>query len=191
MRLSRLRSGEALALAGAIALLVLLCLNWFDLRSGVADLRANRSGIGGLGWFPVLLCLIAIALAFATAFMTATQRSPALPIGLTVLTVAFSIIALVVLVVRTVLLQPGLGVEAGNDRVDLLWPAYFGLLAALALAVGAWRAMGDERTDASEAREQTEDVLRVRGAPRPAPPRAAPAATSPPTPRDALADPPS
>jgi hypothetical protein len=38
------------------------------------------------------------------------------------------------------------------------------------LVYGCWRTMGDERTGSKESLEQTEDVLRVRGAPRPVAP---------------------
>ena len=61
--------------------------------------------------------------------------------------------------------------EAGNADVEIELPALLGLLAAIAIAAGGWRTMGDERTDSRESLEQTEDVLRVRGAPRPPPPR--------------------
>jgi hypothetical protein len=67
--------------------------------------------------------------------------------------------------------QPGLGVEASNADVEVELPALLGLIAAIGMVVGNARAMADERTDTEEAREQTEAVLRVRGAPRPAPPR--------------------
>ena len=61
MKLSRLRSGEQLALLGAIALAVLLALNWFAISTPEADLRANESGFRSLGWFATLLVLAAIA----------------------------------------------------------------------------------------------------------------------------------
>ncbi len=186
MKLSRLRSGEQLALVAAIVLAVLLGLRWFALSTPEADLRANESGIRAVGWLAALLLLAAIAMALALVFTTVTQTATGLPITLAVLTVAAGILATLAVLVRLVL-QPGLGVEAGNVDVDLRWPAFAALLAAFALTAGAWRAMGDERTDAAESKEQRERVLAGGGGLRPAPPRTAPSSRGP---VDPLADPP-
>ena len=63
--------------------------------------------------------------------------------------------------------EPGLGVErVGWGRVA--WPA--SRWRALAILLGAWRALADERTDTPEAVAQTERALSVRGAPRAVPP---------------------
>ena len=183
MKLSRLRSGELIALAGAVALAVLLGLDWFAISTPQADLRAHESGIRSLGWLATLLVLAAIALAVASAVVTAAQRAPALPVVLGVLTVAFGILATTAILVRLVL-QPGLGVGAGNADVDLRWAAFAGLLAALTLTAGAWRSMADERTDAPDSITQRREVLAAAGV-RPAPPRST---ATPPGPADPLAD---
>ena len=170
MKLSRLRSGETLALAGAIALGVLLALDWFFLSTPDARVGAHESGIRALGWFAGLLMIFAILLALLLAFTTVTQRAPGVSVMLGVLTTLFGLLATIAIAVRLVA-QPGLGVDAGNADVEIELPALLGLLAALAITLGAWRTMADERTDTKESLKQTEDVLRVRGAARPAPPR--------------------
>ncbi len=170
MRLSRLRSGEALALAGAVALAVLLAFDWFFLSTPDARVGQHESGIRSLGWFAELLLVVAILLALALAFFTVTQRASAMPVTLGVLTTLFGFLAVVAIAVRLVA-QPGLGVDAGNADVEIELPAWLGLLAALAILAGGWRTMADERTDTEESRAQTEEVLRTRGGPRPAPPR--------------------
>ena len=170
MKLSRLRSGEMLALASAVALAVLLATDWYLLSTPDARVGAHESGIRGLGWLGDLLLIFAILSALALAFFTVTQRAAAMPVALAVITTVLGALAVATVIVRLIA-QPGLGVEAGNADVDVEIPAYLGLLAAAGIAFGAWRTMADERTDSREAIEQTEDVLRVRGAPRPAPPR--------------------
>ena len=170
MKPSRLRSGETLAALGAVALAALLALDWFFLSTPDARIGAHESGIRALGWFAEVLLILAILSALALAFFTLANRAPALPVMLSVLTTFLGAFAVVAIAVRLVA-QPGLGVEAGNADVEVELPAYLGLLAALVITVGGWRTMADERTAAKESREQTEDVLRVRGAPRPAPPR--------------------
>jgi hypothetical protein len=168
VRFSRLRPYDRLAVAAAIALAVLLALNWFFLSTPDARVGAHESGIRSLGWFAELIVVGAILLTVAMGVATLTQRASAWPIVFTVLSVTFSILAVLTIAIRLVA-QPGLGVDAGNADVEVQLPAYLGLLAALVMAYGAARAMGDERTDAPESIEQTEEALRVRGAPRPAP----------------------
>jgi hypothetical protein len=172
VRLGRLRAGEWTALAGALALLVLLPLRWYALNGPAGGGRPSETGLGGLGWLVVLVVALAVLLALALVAATAAERSPTAPMALAVLTVPVGALAVLVLAARLVA-EPGLGVEAPDARVDLRWPAWLAPLAAGLLVAGAWRAMADERTDTPEARAQTERVLRVRGTPRPAPPRRA------------------
>lgn len=163
MKLSRLRSGERLALAGAIALAILLGLNWFFLSAPEAVVGQHESGIRSLGWFAAFLLIALILLALGQAFFTLTQRATAMPIILSVLTFSIGLIATLVVLLRLLLWQPHLGVDAGRADVDIeLW-GYLGLFATMAITAGGWVAILDERTDAAESIEQTEEALRARG----------------------------
>ena len=170
MKPRRLRSGETLAALGAVALAFLLALDWYFLSTPDARIGAHESGIRALGWFAEVVILLAILSALALAFFPVGNRAPGVPVMLGVLTTFLGLFATIAIAVRLVL-QPGLGVEAGNADVEVELPAYLGLLAALAITAGGWRTMADERTASKESLEQTEDVLRVRGAPLPPPPR--------------------
>ena len=186
MKLSRVRTGEWLTLVSAIALAVLLCFDWFFLSTPDARVGAHESGWRSMGWPITLLLLAAIGAGLAMVFTTATQRAHAWPIVLTAFTFVLGALGTLVVALRLIA-QPGLGVDAGNADVEIEPAAFLGLLAVFGVGAGGWRSMLDERTDTPEAHEQTEDVLRVRGAARPAPPRENPAGPGPP---DALADPP-
>jgi len=161
-----------MALAGAVGLALLLGLNWFLLSTPDARIGQHESGIRALGWLATLIMLAAIAAALAMVFAAVTQRAAALPVVGAVLTAFLGFFATVAILVRLVA-QPGLGVDAGDADVEVLLPAYLGLITAALITAGGWLSMADERTETAESREQTEDVLRVRGAPRPAPPRTA------------------
>jgi hypothetical protein len=169
VKISRLRSGEVIALFAALLLAVLLGLDWFALSTPDARVGAHESGIRSVGWFAAILLILPILCAVALAFFTVATRATALPVVFMNLTALFGFIAFVTIAVRLVL-QPGLGLDAGNADVDVEPPAYLALVTAALLTYGGWRTMGDERTHSREALEQTEDVLRVRGAPRPVPP---------------------
>jgi hypothetical protein len=155
MRLTRLRSGEIVAGLGAVALFVSLFLDWFEV---------DHSGWDSLGWLALIPLVIAVVLGLAMVVATAMERTPALPLAIGVATVPWSLLAVLAIVVRLIA-QPG-----PNAEVAVRWPAYLGLAGALAILIGAWRALADERTDTAEARAQTERALSVRGEPRPVPP---------------------
>jgi hypothetical protein len=159
MRLTRLRSGEIVALLGALLLLVTLFLDWFGLAGHAAD-----SGWGGLGWLALVPLVVTIMLGLALVVATVAGRTPALPLALGVLTVPWALLAVLAIIVRLIA-QPG-----PDADVDVRWPAYLGLAGVVAVLLGAWRAIGDERTNTAEARAQTERALSVRGTPRPVPP---------------------
>jgi hypothetical protein len=124
--LRRLRAGEWLAAAGGAALIVSLLLPWYG----------DATGFEVLTVVDVLLVLVA-AVGFALAVLQATQDSPARPVGAGVVTVP-SGFAGVVLVIFRLVDSPGdaAGVEIG---------AYLGLAATVAITVGGWLSIANER----------------------------------------------
>ncbi|HEX6387974.1 MAG TPA: hypothetical protein VFZ89_00955 [Solirubrobacteraceae bacterium] len=146
MSLRRWRTGEWLAAAGAVALVALLFLDWFE-----AEARADRaSGWASLGWplvaWLVLTVLAAAWLLWATAAVAAVSQI----MVAAVLCVVAALVALVATVVRVTLAQPALGAGLADDEVGVALPGYLGPLAVAAILAGAWRAMADERTTAPE-----------------------------------------
>jgi hypothetical protein len=184
MRLTRLRTGELIALLGALALLVSLFLPWFAtdgfyrriedpspaLDAIAIGLPAAPSGWSSLGWLALVPLVLAIAAALSLVVATVTERdSAAIPVAIGVITVPLGVLATLVTSVR-LLAEPGFGVGLTDAEVDVRLPAFLGLAGAVAILVGAWRALADERTHTAEARAQTERALSVRGEPRPVPP---------------------
>ena len=146
--------GELLAGASAAGLLVVMFLEWFGGRSAWEALAIGR----------ILLVALAL-LALMLVVLTLTARPVAMAASSASITVGVTGLVVLYLLYRIVVNEPG--PDAGAD-VGL--GAYLGLLFVLGCGAGAWRALADERTDAPASREQTERVLAVRGAPRPAPP---------------------
>lgn len=163
MRPSRLRSGEWLALLGAVALIVLLSLRWFGAPAAAAG--AHRSGWASLGWGLVVLLAICIAGALTLAVVVAAHTTAAFPMLAAVLTAPLALIAWIVLALRVAFFQPTLGVGLPSQAVAVRWPAYAALAALAALLYGACRAMSDERLDDPESAYTPPP-------PRPAPPAA-------------------
>jgi hypothetical protein len=132
---SRLRAGEWLALVGAVGLLVVLFLDWFDLDAG-----GSASGWSGLGrLMDVFLALIIVG-GLAMAFTTIRRSAPAMPVGSAVLTFAVGTLTWLALLIR-VLTKSDAGQEA--------W-AYVGLVLAALMPAGAFVTLKDERTGAPE-----------------------------------------
>jgi hypothetical protein len=154
MDLRRLRSGEMLALVSAAGLLLTMFLEWFGGESAWETLAIGR----------VLLVAVA-ALTLTLVVLTVTSRPVAMAGSAASITVGVAGLVLLWLLFRIVVNEPG--PDAGRD---IGAGAYLGLIFLFGCAAGAWRALGDERTHAAASLRQTERVLAVRGAPRPAPP---------------------
>jgi hypothetical protein len=124
LRPSRLRRGELIAGAGAVALLVfMLAVNWAGSRTGWQALVTLR-------W----LIAVTIAVTFALVLTQIGRRSPAIPVTLSVIVTVLGAISVLALIYR-VLINPAAHQHAG---------AYLGLLSALALAYGGFRSMREE-----------------------------------------------
>jgi hypothetical protein len=140
MDVRRLRLGEWLAAAGAVALFVSLFTSWYAATVSAEGFELSVTRNAWV-WFDVLdivLVLIA-ALGLALAGLQATQRTPTLPVGAGVLTAVFGAIA-VLLVAYRMINQPG-----PNEFVEVRGGAWLGLLAAIAIAVGGWESIRNER----------------------------------------------
>jgi len=153
MGLQRLRSGELLAGASSVALMAVMFMDWFGGATGWVSLTLLRVPL-----------VITAALALAVVVLT-VSRTVAMACSAAAVTVGVGALTLALLLYRVVVNEPG--PDAGTT---IGAGAYLGLLLVLGCVVGAWRTLADERTGAAASVRQTERVLAVRGAPRPAPP---------------------
>ncbi len=154
MDLRRLRSGELLTAVSAVGLLVVMFLDWFGGGSAWETLTIGD----------VLLLAVAV-LALTLVVLTLIARPVAMAGSAASVTIGVAALALAYLLYRIVVNEPGTD-ASGEIGIG----AYLGLLLVAGCAAGAWRALGDERTGAPASLRQTERVLAVRGAARPAPP---------------------
>lgn len=153
MDLRRLRSGELLAGFSAVTLLAVMFMDWFGGATAWDALTFVRVAL-------VITALLALSIVVLTVTRTVAMACSAAGI-----TVGVGSITLLLLLYRVVINEPG-----PNAVVDIGPGAYVGVLLVFGAVAGAWRTLADERTTAAASIEQTERVLAVRGAPRPAPP---------------------
>jgi hypothetical protein len=159
MDVRRLRSGELVATLGTGGLAVVMFLAWFGGRSAWETLTVGR-----------MLLVLTIALGTTLVVLTLRRRAVSMATSAATVTVGVGTFTLLYLLYRVGIDEPG-----ANGEVSIDAGAYVGLGCALAIVAGAWRTLADDRTDAADSLRQTERVLAVRGAPRPAPPQRDPA----------------
>ncbi len=135
MSLRRIRPGEVLAAAGAVCAIVALTLPWYENAHG------KLSAWSTFGPAVVLLMLASIA-ALVLFFATLTQSSPALPVAAGVWSVVFALIGAIAAIVRVL--------ERPDHATSLCAGAWLALAGAVAMLVGSWWSMSDERTSLYE-----------------------------------------
>jgi Na+-transporting NADH:ubiquinone oxidoreductase subunit NqrE len=128
----RLRAGELLALAGAVCLIVALTLRWYEAPSG------NLSAWDTFG-VAVALLILAAAGALALALATVTERTAAIPVAAAVWSTLLGFIAVIAAIVRLL--------ERPDHATELCAGAWLALAGALAVLVGSWLSMRDERPE--------------------------------------------
>jgi hypothetical protein len=148
MQLNRLRVGEVLTAVGSLGLFATLFFDWFEPEGRLPVPIAPEDGWSGLGWVLVVLLLVAIAASLTLVVLTVAVEPVGLTVSVAAVTTAIGIIATLALLIRLALAQPDLGYGLGDSQVHLMPAAYVGLLACALLAVGAWVAFADERTEA-------------------------------------------
>jgi hypothetical protein len=132
MSLRRLRSGELLALAGAVCVIFALTRPWYE--------AAGRN-LGAWATFgpAVALLMLSAAGALALVVATITERSTALPVAAAVWGTTLGIVGVVAGVVRVL--------ERPENATALCAGAWLALVGAVAILVGCWQSMRDERTE--------------------------------------------
>ncbi len=130
MSLRRLRSGELLALAGAICVIVSLFEPWYENSLG------KLSAWDTFG--PALVLLIAAAAAaLGLVISTITERSTALPVAAAVWSTLLAFIAVIAAIVRLI--------ERPEHATSLCAGAWLALAGAILMLLGSWQSMRDER----------------------------------------------
>jgi hypothetical protein len=130
----RLRPGDILAGAAALALLVVTFLDWYGVQG-------RTGGLSAWSAFSVVDVFLALTIAcgLALAALQVAGRGPAIPVAAQIVTVTVAL-ATTLLVAYRILNQPG-----PNDAIEVKIGAWLGLLCCAALFVAAWMSMADDR----------------------------------------------
>ena len=186
---SRLRSGELIAGVSAVLLFIFMFVSWYGLKVNTAGLGSVAlPAVGYDAWdaFSVidLILLLTVIVALALVVMQATQRSPAIPVSLSVITTTLAGLSVLLILFRIIdppsMVDVPAVIDAHLDRtLDL--GVYLGLVASLGILYGGYRSMRIEGLAPRDARTEIE-TIKLGGAPGTtsspsvAPPGAGPAA---------------
>lgn len=192
--LSRLRRGEQVAAGAAVLLFIVMFFDWYSVSVNAGQFGEISAG-GGNAWqafdFIDIYLFIVILAAIGLAVVTATERSPALPVTMSVIVTALAAFGTLLVLYR--LIDTPIGdVPAGLDVSRTIW-AFVGFLAVGAIAYGGYLSMRDEGTSLSDVKAQASAAGQQarasfdssdapRGGAASAPPPSAPAAAAPPPP---------
>jgi hypothetical protein len=126
----RAHSGELIALAGAVCVIVSLFERWYQAPSG---------NLGAWSTFgpAVVLLMLAAAAALVLFLATITEHSTALPVAAGVWCVLLGLIAVIAAVVRLL--------ERPDHATSLCVGAWLAFAGAVLILAGAWQSMRDER----------------------------------------------
>ncbi|HKG01768.1 MAG TPA: hypothetical protein VKB03_01190 [Conexibacter sp.] len=199
--LSRLRRGEQVAAGAAVLLFILMFFDWYSVSVNAGPL--GEFSVGGSAWeafdFIDIYLFVVILAAIGLAVATATERSPALPVTLSVIVTALAALGTLMVLYRLIDTPVG-DVPDGVDVGRTVW-AFLGLIAVAAITYGGYLSMRDEGTSLSDVKTQASTAGQqarasfdssaarssappatappVSDAPPPPPPAAAPAAEEP------------
>jgi hypothetical protein len=147
MDLSTLRTGEKIAAAaGIILLLAMFILDWYTADFGPFG---GEFGVNAFESFDIidLILLLTVIAAIALAVTSMTGNTPDLPIAMSAIVAGLGILS-TLLVLYRLINPPG---EGGIDRGIGI---FVGLVAAAGIAYGGWRAMQDEGTSFTAERDR-------------------------------------
>ena len=175
MDLNRLSTGEKIAGASGIALiLIMFIFDWYGVK--VAGQSVPNSGANAwqaFGFIDIILFVTALA-ALALVWVSASQREVNMPVALSAAVAGLGVLS-VILVLYRIIDTPG-DVSAAsvllNQSVDVTRKigVWLGLLAAIGVAYGGWRAMQEEGTSFGAQADRLSGGGTTRGGGPPPPP---------------------
>jgi hypothetical protein len=166
MDLTRLTQGEKIAAVSGIALiLIMFIFKWFGLKVGVTgfgSVEGSRNAWGSYGFIDIVLFITVVA-AVGLAAIKASEAEAGLPVAASAIVAGLGALS-VVLIIISIISPPdfGAGDISGVDHTRKIG-VWLGLIAAIGIAYGGWRAMQEEGTSFGG------EADRFRGPPDPGP----------------------
>lgn len=179
MDLDRLSTGEKIAGGSAVLLFIFMFFDWFKVEvsgsSGLFSVSAGGSAWEALDVIPIIL-MIAVVVAVGVAVVRLTDAVLEPPISVNAIVAILGAIS-VLLILYRIIDPPSAGDIPGVD-VNPAVGIFLGLIAAVGIAYGGYRAMQEEGTSFGDLGDQFSN----RGGSGAGPPQQPPSSTTPPPP---------
>jgi hypothetical protein len=181
MDFTRLTQGEKVAAVSGIALiLIMFIFDWFGLKftggpEGLGvSVEGSRNAWGSYGFIDIVL-FITVAAAVGLALISASQSELGLPVAASAVVAGLGILS-VVLIIISIISPPDFGVDLSGSGIDHTRKigVWLGLIAAIGVAYGGWRAMQEEGTSFGDQADRFRGPDEGPGATPPPPPSSAP-----------------
>ena len=149
MDLNRLTQGEKIAGGSGIALiLIMFIFKWFGLKAGVGGFafEGSRNAWGSYGFIDIVLFITVVA-AVGLAAIKASDADLGLPVAASAIVAGLGVLS-VVLIIISIISPPDFGADLSGTGIDHTRKigVWLGLIAAIGVAYGGWRAMQEEGT---------------------------------------------
>jgi hypothetical protein len=182
MDFTRLTQGEKIAgVSGVALILIMFIFKWFGLEASIAGFTAegSRNAWGSYGFIDIVL-FVTVAAAIGLALISASQTEVGLPVAASAVVAGLGILS-VVLIVISIISPPDFGLDLSGTGVDQTRKigVWLGLIAAIGVAYGGWRAMQEEGMSFGEEADRFRGPDEGPGA-APPPPTSSPPPSSPP-----------
>jgi hypothetical protein len=178
MDFTRLTQGEKIAGVSGIALfLIMLIFKWFGVKvtgGGLTLEGETRNAFGAYGFFDIVL-FVTVAAAIGLALISASQTEVGLPVAASAVVAGLGILS-VVLIIISIISPPDFGVDLSGSGIDHTRKigVWLGLIAAVGVAYGGWRAMQEEGTSFGDQADRFRGPDEGPGATPPPPPSSPP-----------------
>ena len=160
---TRLRSGDLLAAASGVLLVVSLYMTWYS-RSAEGEIGGGQplldySGWEALGLIDNLLLLAAIVVV-AAALVRLLGLTPPLPVNPSLVVFGLGVLAVLLVLLRLVSTPSGMFDGVAGIEADRSAGIFVALLAALGIALGGWLSWNSDGrvTSGPDARRRTVPV---------------------------------
>ena len=182
MDFTRLTQGEKIAGASGIALiLIMFIFNWYGIDVGGESVPDSGANAWEVFSFIDIVLFVTVAAAIGLALISASQTQVGLPVAASAVVAGLGILSVVLVLYRIIDTPGDLGAAGAFLDVDVTREigVWLGLLAAIGVAYGGWRAMQEEGTSFSEQADRFSAPDEGPGV-TPPPPPSSPSSSSPP-----------
>jgi len=187
MDFTRLTQGEKIAGVSGVALILIMFIpDWYAAEIGGQSVPDSGADAWQAFSFIDIILFVTVAAAIGLALISASQTEVGLPVAASAVVAGLGILS-VILVLFRIIDTPGdtsaasafLGQEFDVTRSIGVW---LGLIGAVGVAYGGWRAMQEEGTSFGEEADRFREPDEGPGTVPPAPPSSGPPSSPPPPP---------